>query len=265
MIELENVSVKIGSASLLSQVSLRFQPAKISVILGQNGAGKTTLLRCLSGWQTPSSGEIIWQGQPLKTYSLSQLAQQRAVLEQQQAQPFAMSVQALVELGFNRDNNAFNPRHAQAAQGVAQLCDIEALWSRNVQTLSGGELQRVHLARVLAQIWCDTPKKSEQSLDFTGKWLLLDEWSNAMDMEHQQQWVQLLQQWAQAGLGIIMIVHDLVLAQAVAQEVVLLKEGRVFAQGPANEVFKAPILEQGLNVSVRGVQSERGEVFLPKF
>ena len=271
-IKCHNLSFQQGEKYLLSQVNASFIAGKVNLILGQNGAGKSTLLKLLAKSQQPSSGAIDWREQDLQTLPLPELALQRAVVEQQQTMQFDFSVRQLVSLGLEIQ---FGSELMKAYQHVAdfdavlnrilQICDLGDLAERSVLNLSGGEFKRAHLACALAQIWPLQQTEQEQP-DFSGKWLLLDEWNAALDMRHQQCFASLLKTWCAQGLGVIMVVHDLPLAQQLADRVLLLKDGQVFAEGDSQTVLQKTTLENGLQMNLQIVEQSDGKtMLLPKF
>ncbi|VAW48626.1 hypothetical protein MNBD_GAMMA04-848 [hydrothermal vent metagenome] len=252
-IQVQQLSVELGGACLLHQVSCQFHAGKIHTILGQNGAGKSTLLHCLSHEMQPSQGHIVWQGKPLKTLSYAELACQRAVLSQSNELAFSFSVEALVSLGEEVQQRTPS-QSKQVIETVLAVCDMTNLKHRDYLTLSGGEKKRAQLARVLAQIWpvewCEHAKEGGGGF-FLGKWLLLDEWTAGLDIKHQQSLARYFKQWAAQGLGIIMVLHDISLAAQLADDCCLLKDGKVFAMGDVTAVLQASILQQALEMNVR--------------
>ena len=275
-IRCHNLSFEVAGKSLLSKVNAQFTSGKINVILGQNGAGKSTLLRLLAKTHVLSAGQIVWQGKDLSEVSLSSLALQRAVVEQQQSLQFDFSVRQLVSLGLEVQFgselvDAYEYRAQQSLDFEAVLgkilrtCDLTAFAERSVLSLSGGEFKRAQIARAIAQIWPINTDK-DATPDFTGRWLFLDEWNAALDMRHQQCFASLLRSWAAQGLGVVMVLHDLPLAMQLADSVVLLKQGKVFAQGDAQDVMTQTVLQEGLEMQLQSLTSEQGQrILLPKF
>jgi iron complex transport system ATP-binding protein len=241
VIVFESLGIQRSGKNLLHAVSGRFQAGRLYAILGPNGAGKSTLLGCLSKEYKPSSGRVVFNGRGLEEWSFKRLAQQRAVLTQQQELGFSLTVEALVGLGFAAQDRSPTDTAASLHRLLA-ICDLAALRQRDYLTLSGGEQRRAQLARVLAQIW---PEEETGDKDFAGKWLLLDEWSEGLDLKHQLQLGNFLRHCTRRGLGVVMVVHDLNQAMRWADECLLLENGRVYAQGPALEVMTPDIL-QGL-------------------
>ena len=268
----ENLGFKIDQAWLLSEVNGTFASGKIHGIVGQNGAGKSTLLRCLTKQWQATTGEVYFLGQNvqnqntqkqsiqnpeilkqnLKHLSYSELALQRAVLSQHQALAFSFTVEQLVRLGFESQQC---PWHSSQLIAVLNATDIQHLQHRDVLSLSGGEQKRAQLARVLAQIW---PEDSTQLNAFAGKWLFLDEWSEALDLKHQVQIGALLRQWANQGLGVVMVSHDLNQIMQLTDSCLLLKAGRRFSQGETALVMSAENLSNVLDIPVSVSQNQAG-------
>ena len=251
-IQVQQLSVELGGACLLNQVSCQFQSGKIHTILGQNGAGKSTLLHCLSHEMQPNQGHVLWHGKSLNTLSYRELACQRAVLSQSNELAFSFSVEALVSLG--EEVQTRTPSQSKRViKTVLAVCDMTHLKHRDYLTLSGGEKKRAQLARVLAQIWpiemCERAQEGGEK--FLGKWLLLDEWTAGLDIKHQQSLARYFKRWATQGLGIIMVLHDIGLAAQLADDCILLKDGRVFAAGDVTTVLQTSILQEALEMKVR--------------
>lgn len=242
----EHLVFEAQGTALLKGVSGKFAGGGIHAIVGQNGAGKTTLLRCLSKELTPQAGQITLQQRALRDWSFAELAHNRAVLSQQQELAFAFSVTQLIELGLEVAGGTPAQRLTRL-QALLEICDLQALAERTYLTLSGGEQKRAQLARVLAQLW---PQDWQADKAFAGKWLLLDEWSDGLDLKHQVQIGCLLKQLAGKGLGVVMILHDLNQVAQWADRVLLLKGGEVVAQGAVQALFTEAHLLNVLDVNV---------------
>lgn len=246
----QDLSYQVDNNSLLEQVSTKFKGGEITAILGKNGAGKSTWLSLLSGELIASSGQLFLADKAIQSFSLSALAEIRSVLPQQQKMSFSMSVEELVSLGAEvQGKPALMP---EIVQQVMQACDISSFQKRDVLTLSGGELQRAQLARVLAQIWPIEEMRLNETLSqvFKGRWLLLDEWSNGLDLHHQQLFIQLFKTWAQQGLGIIMVVHDLNLATQVADHIKVLDQGHLVLEGEPQAVLNKENVQKHLQLKI---------------
>ncbi len=160
-------------------------------------------------------------------------------------------MQQLVSLGFEAQQLPYS--EAQLQQ-VLQATDILHLRRRDVLTLSGGEQKRVHLARVLAQLW--PAELAQDTQPFAGKWLFLDEWSEGLDLKHQIQIGRLLRQWATQGLGVVVITHDLNQVMHFSDRCLLLKQGQLYQQGPTQEVMSEANLGEVLDIEIKVVTLE---------
>lgn len=253
-IECHKLSYQIQNKTLLNNISADFPTAQITVVLGNNGAGKSTLLGCLSKELTPSSGQIVWQNRPLKSLSYSQLAQQRSVLPQLGSMVFSLTVQELICLGANVQTYSDKTSVSLTIQEVMQICDIAHLANRDVMTLSGGEQKRAHLARVLAQIWPVEYFEKQKEQPFLGRWLLLDEWTNSLDLHHQQVLAKAFKQLAKKGLGVVMVLHDINLCAQIADKVILLNQGQLVQQGTVNHVLNSEMIQKHLGLAVKVIK-----------
>lgn len=194
----------LGTRRLINDVSLSLAGGEMVAIIGPNGAGKSTLLRLLTGYLTPDCGECRLLGRPLEHWAPQQLAKVRAVMRQYSDLAFPFSVEEVVSMG--RAPHGKRDEH-QAIQQVMAQTDCLALAQRDYRQLSGGEQQRVQLARVLAQLWQPQPSPA---------WLFLDEPTSALDLYHQQHTLRLLRSLTrQQPLGVCCVLHDLNLAALV--------------------------------------------------
>lgn len=230
MISLQQLSYQVGHKHLLQPISVQFESGQIHALMGANGAGKTTLLKCLAQDHPIAPGLVVWQGQDLTAWSAEKMAQTRAVLSQNQSLNFSFSVGQIVMMGLSQNATLLPNQYATAFDALMAVFDLSALQARDYLTLSGGEQQRCQFARVLAQIY---------RLDgqYAGYWLLLDEWTNGLDLHHQQKLAGHLRQWRQQGMGIIMVAHDLNLVLQLADYGYLLKQGELVDFAPPNELL----------------------------
>ncbi|MEE3661946.1 heme ABC transporter ATP-binding protein [Brenneria sp. g21c3] len=227
-----NLRFHTGGRDLTQDVSLEVHCGEIVAIIGPNGAGKSTLLRLLTGYLTPNQGECWLAGKPFAQWAPTALAKTRAVMRQHSGLAFAFSVQEVVAMGrapYGRDRqNDDIVRRVMAQTGCSDLAQ------RDYRHLSGGEQQRVQLARVLAQLWHPQP---------TPGWLFLDEPTSALDLYHQQHLLRLLKQLTrQQPLAVCCVLHDLNLAALYADRILLLHAGKLVAQGTPEQVLQADIL-----------------------
>lgn len=220
-IETRDLSVSIGRAKLLDRVSFVAPFGKLTAILGPNGAGKSTLLNVLAGVLAPTAGEVTLLGEPLAQWPLQRLAAHRAVLPQLSTLQFPFTVEEVVALGFRR-----KPAESEIRERLDEV-DLSNFGNRLYPSLSGGEKQRVQLARVLAQ------HKTGQSPFL----LLLDEPVAGLDLAHQLRTLQRARQLLSERLAVIVVLHDLNLALRYADRAVLLDRGHLMAQGHPCEVL----------------------------
>ena len=199
---------------------------KTAAIVGYTNAGKSTLLRQLTGYLQPDSGECRLFNMPLNEWSITELVKHRAVMRQNSHMAFPFSVQEVIQMG--RHPHRTGNQDNETAQIMA-LCDCQALANRDYRQLSGGEQQRVQLARLLVQLWEPTPSP---------KWLLLDEPTSALDIHHQQHLFRLLRQLVhERQFNVCCVLHDLNLAARYADRVVLMQKGKVIANGKPQDVL----------------------------
>lgn len=232
MLELEQVCLQRAGKRLLWQVSLQAVPGELCVILGPNGAGKSTLLQLMSGYLRPDSGSIRLGGQDTAGMSPARLASLRAVVEQQAAAPSGWRVNELVAAG---SYFAAPGQQAAAIEQALALTDTRGLAQRRLDSLSGGEAQRAHLARALCQLLASTQPE---------RYLLLDEATAALDFaiadSQMAQWRRLAQD---LHIGVVAVVHDLNLALRHADRVLLLRDGCSIAFGRTADIMQQARLE----------------------
>lgn len=226
MLTAEHLTFGYANRTLINDVSLNIQASEIVIIIGPNGAGKSTLLRLLTGYQKPASGECYLLNKPLSQWSETQLSKIRTVMLQQSQLTFPFKVKEVVAMGRAPYGK---PHFEQAVQESMQQTDCLKLADRDYRSLSGGEQQRVQLARVLAQLWQPEP---------TEKLLFLDEPTSALDLYHQQHTLRLLKQLVTTQkLAVCCILHDLNLAALYADKILLIHQGRIVEQGAPADVL----------------------------
>lgn len=230
MITLHDITVRIGDATLVHNAALEIAPGRFTAVVGPNGAGKTTLLRVATGELDPSTGTVSMDGRPLGAWAPREQARRRATLPQQSHLRFAFPVLEVVLMGRTPHlRGVESARDWSIAEAALDAVGLSDLSDRRFPTLSGGEQQRVHLARALAQIW--TPP------DDGNRYLLLDEPTASLDLAHQHQVLSIAAQRARDGVGVLAVLHDLNLAAQYANHVVMLRDGTVWADGPPHDVF----------------------------
>lgn len=228
MIEIDQLSLSLKGHSILKNISAGINKGGFTAILGPNGAGKSTFLKCLTGSEKSFTGTVKLDGRELPDYSLKEMASKRAVLSQRFQVEFPFTVEEVVTMGrYDKDLGTSKKNQDQIFEEVLLSVDALHLRNRIFPSLSGGEQQRVQLARVLAQIWGEEER-----------YLFLDEPTSALDLKHQVAVLKLVRQLCyDKGYTIIAVLHDLNLAKAVSDHVILLKKGELFASGSTNSLI----------------------------
>jgi iron complex transport system ATP-binding protein len=263
MVDVVGVSYAAGSARILHDVSVRFRPNKLNVILGPNGAGKSTLLKVATGLLAPSAGEVRYAlragTQPLGALSADALARTRAVLSQHVELAFPLSVDEVVLMG--RDPHYARVPTPRDREIVARALDAVGMLGhrdRAYPTLSGGEQQKVQLARVLAQIWnADTPAAEREP-----KCLFLDEPTSNLDVHYQLHLLEIARGLRALDCTTVAVLHDLNVALQYGDAFFLLDGGRLALETDDATAVPRELLERVFRVRAdRAVDAETGETF----
>lgn len=229
MFDMHEAGLKIGPNWLVRETTLTLRPGELTVIVGPNGAGKSTLLKMMSGEMRPTTGFVLLRGHDLRTMDAATLAGRRAVLPQSSHLSFPFTVLEVVRMGVlpgygsHADDN-------DLALAILDVVDLEGFADRRFQTLSGGEQQRVHLARIL----CQMHSSVEESWD---KYIFLDEPVSSLDLRHQVQVMDIALECCRQGTGVLAILHDLNLAALYADRLIMMREGACAADGPPQAVI----------------------------
>jgi iron complex transport system ATP-binding protein len=239
MLRADSISIKYGPCDVVRGVSFELRGGRIAALLGPNGAGKTTLIRSLNGTVPVSDGRIELDGRPLRSYSRRDIAKRIAVVAQENETKFPISVLEYVLAGRFANGSAFGWETGEdiaIAKNALERCDLGGFAERLMNELSGGERQRVVLARALAT---------------DARVLLLDEPTANLDLAHQAMMFRLVRERCRDdNASAIVITHDLNLAAEFADEVILLKNGEVFASGTPKEVLTAANISGVFNIPV---------------
>lgn len=255
MLQAHGIAVQRGERQILSDIDLSLPAGQVIGVLGANGAGKSTLLAALAGELSPSAGRITLNGRPLSAWPAAELASCRAVLPQSPSLQFDLPVATVIGMGaypHARHTRTGAPRTdsrdtAQAAiaedqrilQRVLALADVQDLYERRYRRLSGGEQQRVHLARVLYQLLLARQGHDEYRV------LMLDEPTASLDPRHQLHLLSAVHTLVhEENVAALVIVHDLNLAAGCCDRLLLLGQGRVAACGTPAQVLTPDTLRQ---------------------
>ena len=214
--------------ALLDGVSLTLRPGEVVAVVGPNGAGKSTLLRALAGELAPAAGSVTVEGRPARDWGPLALARRRAVVSQSVSLAFPMTAGDVAALGrLPWHGTPAAARDAEAVSAALSRAGVAHLAQRIHATLSGGEAQRVGIARALAQLDDAAPPRA----------LLLDEPTASLDAAHRGALLRTLRSLAAEGTAVLAVLHDLNEAAFVADRVAVLAEGRIVAEGPPAEVL----------------------------
>lgn len=239
MLEIRNLGVKLGGKAIITDVSLKLNPHDILMIVGPNGAGKSTLIRAVMQFY-PYTGSVLLDGEELSKLKPRQLAARMGVLAQRHQLQFPQTVFEVVRLGrYAHQKGLFDSLDAADNEKIDMALErtgLAPLAHRSVLTLSGGELQRVFLAQLLAQ-----------DPDI----LILDEPTNHLDLKYQIAMFDIVNEWSKAdGKAVIAVVHDLNTVFAYGTRAALMNKGRVFASGDVSQVLTPENLNEVYQVNV---------------
>jgi iron complex transport system ATP-binding protein len=225
LLDARGVGVEINGKQILEAADLKVEAGKLVAIVGPNGAGKSTFARAVAGLQRTSGGSVRWSGVEVDQLHGRQLAQLRAFVPQRSRVPDGVSVREAVRIGRSPHvkplGRLMQSDHEAVERAIARA-GVERFAERKLTTLSGGELQRVQIAVGLAQ---------EAPL------LMADEPTSHLDLGATATLAKLLRGLTADGLAVVLVVHDLSLAAAVADTVVVIARGRSVASGPPEEVL----------------------------
>ncbi|GAA3761150.1 iron complex transport system ATP-binding protein [Spinactinospora alkalitolerans] len=232
-LHLDGISVDIGGASLVRELSLEVPGGAVVGLVGPNGSGKSTALRCVYRALRPSSGVVRLDGRDLSSLSLRGSARSVAALTQESGSDLDFTVAEVVAMGrtpHQRGNRPLDGREQDLCREAMERMDVAHLADRGVLELSGGERQRVLMARCLVQ----EPRV-----------LVLDEPTNHLDVRHQ---IGLLSLVRRAGITVLLVLHDLNLASAACDRIGVLSQGRLVASGTPGEVLVPSMVRQVFGV-----------------
>lgn len=253
MIDVTNVTVRIGGTSILRDISVSVPQGEVSVLIGRNGAGKSTLLQAIAGNTEYQTGTIGYDNRSLDTLSESDLARMRSVVMQDTTLPFSFNVRDVVLMGRIPHSGGFeSKRDYEIVDECLRTMELEDFEERSFTTLSGGEKQRVHLARALAQIW-DRRDTDDPC------YLLLDEPASSLDIRYQHQLLSFLEQLADQGLAVLVVLHQLNLAARYGDRITVLKDGKLRAHGTVDDVYQEEIIGEAFDCPCRIIEDPENQ------
>ncbi|MDA0154445.1 Fe(3+) dicitrate ABC transporter ATP-binding protein FecE [Vibrio sp. Makdt] len=239
MLKTQNLSVAYGKQTIIPDLTVSIPKGKITALIGPNGCGKSTLLKTLVRINKPMSGEVLFGGKPLSTYGDKVLARSLSLLPQILVSPEGITVRKLVEYGrspyvshwgkLGKEDQTL-VEQAMRDTGVLEYAD------KPVESLSGGQRQRAWIAMVIAQ---DTDI------------VMLDEPTTYLDMSHQVELMNLMQQMNAKGKTVVVVLHDLNQACRYCDHLVVLEQGCVAAEGSPDEVMTEALLDDVFDLNAK--------------
>lgn len=258
MLQVKELSLQIGATTIFSNISFSVDKSEIVALVGPNGAGKTSLLKTLLAIHKPSSGDALFQDASLFTLTAERRAQALSYVPQRQELALGFTVAEFVEMALYSQNfrYGFSADATERVEQALQQVEMESFSERNIQTLSGGELQKVYLAGALAQ---------------RAQIALLDEPTSFLDPAHQFEVSDILTKsvheknnsGAPALAAALLVTHDVNLALAIADRVLAMKTGSLIFDGPVRDFADEKLLAELYGVSLRlGLDESNGRPYL---
>ena len=246
-IEIKNISLNINNKNILKNINLKVIPGEILSIIGPNGAGKSSLVNLVAGDYLPSKGKIFYDRNDLKTLTLEEKSRKRSVMGQFSRIAFDFKVKEVIQFGWVENGiEIFSNIFEDIILRISKLCNVENLLNRNINSLSGGELKRVQLAKTLVQLYNPSSHIKEN------KYALLDEPLANLDLFYEIEFLKIIKNISKdQGVGIMLIIHDLNLAAKFSTKLALLHSGEIKDYGKPKNVLKPSILKTIYNMNMK--------------
>src|SRR5690554_5207651 len=249
MIKIKNLTKKFGEKPVVKDVSVHIQKGKITSFIGPNGAGKSTLLSAVSRLIKHDIGEIFIEDKEIKKWKNNDLSKKIAILRQSNFLNARLTVRELISFGrFPYSQGRLTEEDWQHVEEAIEFMDLHDLQDSFLDELSGGQRQRAFIAMVIAQ---DT------------EYILLDEPLNNLDMKHAVQIMKMLRRLVdELGKTIVLVLHDINFASCYADDIVAMKDGKVLAAGPTDEMIQPGVLRDVYDMDIRVEQMQCHRVCL---
>ena len=249
-LEIRHLNFSYGERSILKDLNATICRGRLTAIAGPNGVGKTTFLKCLARIQTPDSGTISFEGRDITKASIKEMAKMQAYVPQNTSLSFALTVQEYISLGRRPYVEwSFSEEDTQIIEENIAYLDLDRFRNNMLDELSGGERQKVILARALVQ---------------QPQIMLLDEPTSALDVKHQLEVMRILDTIAkERDCAIAMVVHDLSLIERYADDTILMSDGQIISQGSTHETLTLENIEMAYGVKALIIDTEHGKAVLP--
>ena len=245
MIEFIDVRAGYEDKEVIHGANMKFEPGKITALIGPNGCGKSTLLKTLVRIKEHTSGQILVDGEPVEKLSSVQLARKVAYLPQSKKAPDITVLRMVLHgrFAYLSYPRRYREQDIEIAKKALRWAGMEHKADQNVSRLSGGMQQKVYIAMALAQD-ADT--------------ILMDEPTIYLDIAHQLRLMQMARQLADEGKAVVMVLHDLSQALRTADEVIVLYEGDIVQKGTPDEVFESGCLQKAFGVEIERIHTKTG-------
>lgn len=260
LLDVQDLAITIGNRTLLRDVSFRVGEGEFVTILGENGCGKSSLFNTVMGFHENYVGNIALAGKSIAKQSQLEMSETRAYLSQFNNVNFAYLVEDILLLARHNQSEPL-PVSFHIIETVVDMLDINHLLGRNINLLSGGEKQRVFIAKALIQLW-NNPVENDGKVDFSGKLLFLDEPTSALDVRHQQQLLELLSDLKHRGLATICISHDINLFSRISDRFLILANQTLLAKGSPKDVLNATNMQSGFGYRPQFLIDPSGHPYL---
>lgn len=245
MIEVKKLTVELNNKYILKDISFKILPGQFVAVIGPNGSGKSTLLKSIYKIIKPSSGDIFINKKNIHQISFAELAKEIAVVGQFNYTELDYSVLEFVIMGRYPHKTNFermNKSDYDIVYQVLDFMDMKAYVERKISSLSGGEKQRMVIARALVQ---------------QPKCLILDEPTNHLDIKYQ---LQLLNKLKELPITVVMSIHDIAFAYNFFEHIIALKNGELIKSGLPNEVITKPIIKEMFDINIKLLQCQNEDV-----
>ncbi len=244
---LSNVSANISRSLSLQDISLSLEAGEVVSVIGPNGAGKTSLLRAICNELPLRTGTVSLLNKDIADWSPMSRAKLMAVLPQRSSLEFPFTVAEVVTMG-RIPHDTSHQRNQEIVSSVLSLVDCRQFSERSYVSLSGGEKQRVQLARVAAQIWDEQEEN---------RCLILDEPSSSLDLAHQEMVLEMIKEFSGRGVSVLTVLHDLNLASKCSHRLLAIKEGAIVSIGTPEEVLTQSFLSEVFEIEANVTKNEK--------
>ncbi len=247
IIDLKSINYYINSKLLIDNISFKVKTGDMTCIIGPNGSGKSTLIKLITGELKATSGNIFFKNKKIEDWSSIKLAYHRAVLPQSNHLSFPFSVLDIIKMGRYPIKSSTMELNNLICEEIIDIFELNEHIDQNYTTLSGGEKQRVQLARVFAQIWSKN--------DYKEKVLIIDEPTSYLDINHQYVLFQFLKKLNKKGLTILMVLHDLNQAIANSNKIIMLKNAKMVDYSKTKRIIDTKKLDEVFNVKLKLIKN----------